>query len=69
MTERSGVNPRFLKAAEEFGGSDIKDWSDYTIEDEERYCNKPDHFSRSLHHQPNHSRRMRKIFEKKGESL
>ena len=69
MKERFGVNPRFLKAAEEFGGSDIKDWSDYIIEDEEEYFNKPDHFSRSLHHQPSHRRRMRKIFEKKKENL
>jgi hypothetical protein len=53
---------KFLEEAEKYGGSDFKDWQEYLNNPNEGYANKLNHFLRSLHHQPNHKRKRRKIF-------
>jgi hypothetical protein len=46
--------------ANSLGGSDESTWSEYIILDEKAYFDKSNHLERSLSHQPNHKRAVRK---------
>lgn len=53
------MNERETKEAERLGGSDADMWSEYEKNDAVQYCNKPDHFARSVSHQSNHKKARR----------
>ena len=57
---KSGMGENGNVEAESLGGSDIEDWVEYEVPDESAYFDKENHLKRSLRHQPNHARAVRK---------
>ncbi len=52
---------RKLTEEKELGGSDIEFREEYETSDSKPSYNKKDHFSRSLSHQPNHFKVVKKV--------